>query len=166
MGDASVSDVLATGAAAAAILSIGQWVRCAWRVIAHAVVGKVIWQVPAGPGPVWGLPSPREGQVGMLAFEEARSTPGCSCVEDWRRTDPDADKESMEDYGVPVAEYCPVHGIDQINALSPEHFPARAAEPWLWDPDSRDPSPTRGEPDVFGGLYGARPPRVSLTLQA
>lgn len=143
LGDASVSDVLATGAAAAAILAIGQWVRCAWRAIARTAVGQVIWQVPVGPGPVWGLSSPREGQAGMLAFEQARSIPGCSCIEDWRRADPDADNESMEDYGVPAAEYCPVHGIDQINALSPEQFTARAAEPWLWDPDAMDPSPTR-----------------------
>lgn len=76
LDSASVSDVLATGTAAAAILAIGQWVRCGWRAIARIAVGKVIWQVPTGPGPVWGLPSPREGQVGMLAFEQARSIPG------------------------------------------------------------------------------------------
>lgn len=145
LDSASVSDVLATGAAAASILAIGQWVRCAWRAIARTAVGQVIWQVPGGPGPVWGLSSPREGQAGMVAFEQARSTPKCSCIEDWRRADPDADNESMEDYGVPAAEYCPVHGIDQINALSPEQFTARAAEPWLRDPDSPDPIPTRPE---------------------
>ncbi|QCU79145.1 hypothetical protein E7744_14155 [Citricoccus sp. SGAir0253] len=137
----SFSDVLATGAVAAAILALGQWLHWAWRAVSRAVVGPVIWQVPTGPGPVMDLPSPGEGRAGRLSWRQARTVPGCSCIEDWRRAEPDEDEESMEGCGVPAAEYCPRHGIDQVNALSPEQFRSRVAESWLWDPESPEPDP-------------------------
>lgn len=141
----SFSDVLAAAAAGASILSLSQWLSCAWRTVARASVGESVWQFPAGFGPVTGLLSPLNGETGFLSLEQARATPGCSCVEEFLRSEPDEDEEFLEHCGVPAAEYCPCHGVDQVNALSPGQFLAQAATAWLWDANSPELMPSRPE---------------------
>ncbi|GAA3696946.1 hypothetical protein GCM10023081_37390 [Arthrobacter ginkgonis] len=156
LGDSSCSDVLAAAAMAASILALSQWLHCGWRAVARAAVGDVIWQVPSGGGPVSDLLSPLEGEAGMLPFKQARTTTGCSCVEEFLRSDPDEDEEFLEHDGVPAAQYCAAHGIDQISSLTAEQFSSRAATPWFWDANSPEPVPAQPDADrsVLVGFAG------------
>ncbi|MFC5130398.1 hypothetical protein [Paeniglutamicibacter kerguelensis] len=135
----SFSDYLATAAAILSILAIIQWVRCGWRAIARTVVGNLLWQVSPGLGPVEGLLSPKEHDAGMLPFAHAQATPGCTCIEEFFRSDPSEDEEFLEGDGVLAAAYCPAHGIDQVNSLTPEQFRSKAITTWFWDENSAEP---------------------------
>jgi hypothetical protein len=143
--ESSFSDMLAAVAMAASILALSQWLHCAWRAMARAVVGNVVWQVPSGAGPVADLLSPLEGEAGILSFKQTRAITGCSCVEEFLRSNPDEDEDFLEHYGVPATEYCAAHGIDQINSLTAEQFCSRAATPWFWDANSPEPVPAHPE---------------------
>lgn len=163
----SFSDVLATAAAALSILSLAQWLRCAWQAAARASVGNLVWQVPAGYGPVRALPSTLSGGTGILSLEQARATPGCNCVEEFLRADPDEDEELLEHFGMPAAAYCPAHGIDQVNSLSAEQFLALATDPWLWDENSPEPMPARPDADrsLLVGFAGHAFPGVPARMR-
>lgn len=156
IGETSFSDFLATAALFATILAFIQWTRRGWRGFARHFVGHLIWLVPRVPGPIQGLASAIEGAAGVLPFNEAHATPGCTCIEEHLRSQALDDEDDPKVVGVPASDYCQAHGIDQVNALTPEQFRSHAATTWLWDEDSPEPASLRPESDraLLIGLAG------------
>ncbi|MFJ6418652.1 hypothetical protein [Paeniglutamicibacter sp. NPDC091659] len=145
LGDLALSDYLTTAAAGMSILALIQWLRCGWRGMARRHVGNSVWHVPVGNGPVQGLWSQHSRDLGTVPFGEAQSLPTCICIEEYLRSDPDEDEDFYETFGVSASNYCPVHGLDQINSLAPEEFRSNATNTWLWDEDSPEPSSAPAE---------------------
>lgn len=143
----SISDCLATATAGLSIGALIQWMRCAWTATARHTVGTILWQVPPGVGPVYSTSVLYEEADRVLPFERARALSSCSCLAEQREEDPDEDEEYFRSYGVLVSNYCPEHGIDKINSLTPEEFRALATNTWLFDEDSPVPASDRNEAD-------------------
>lgn len=136
-----------------AILGVSQWIRVAWILISRLLIPPRVWMVPAGGGPVefylW------QTTTGIVDHATAARTPGCICEED--------EEDWVGDLGIMASAYCPAHGIDRVNGLSPDEFSALAEEPWLWDAYSQEPvlpsSRSLGRPLVrfsghaFTGLF-------------
>lgn len=152
LGESPCSDFFAAAAVSVSMLAIIQWVRWAWRVASRLLVGTFIWRVPKDLGPVRGLRFRLEGETGRLPLDVARTEVGCTCIEEYLRSDPDEaeDAESLDRFDIPASCYCAVHGIDQINALTPEQFRSNATAMWFWDEDSIGPVDNR--PDADRGL--------------
>jgi hypothetical protein len=135
LGEESSSGVFAAAATAASIMTVAEGVKQAWRLFAMGRVGRrMVWEIPSGVGTVswWPYARNNAGQVPMDVAE----APGCNCLAEFRRSFPDSEDDLMEGEGIPASDYCPLHGIDRINELTPGEFTARAEETWLWDAGS------------------------------
>ncbi|MGP5680673.1 hypothetical protein ACTXPX_17255 [Glutamicibacter arilaitensis] len=144
--DLALSDYLGTAAAAVSILALAQWHRYGWRFLARRRVGNMVWHVPIVGGPVEGLWSSLSEDAGMVPFDHARSLTSCTCTNDFIRANPD-EVDLYGDTSITASVYCPVHGIDQINSLTPEQFRSKATNTWLWDEDSLLSISTQAEVD-------------------
>lgn len=113
------------------VLALSQWVRVVWSLISRTVVPPRVWLVPAGAGPVEFFLG--HSSTGFVDHGTAARTPGCTCAED--------EEDWISDLGVEASVYCPLHGVDVVNGLSPAQFSELAEEPWLWDLYSSDPVP-------------------------
>ncbi|TSE15723.1 hypothetical protein B1A87_007250 [Arthrobacter sp. KBS0703] len=135
LGEASQSSGFAAVAAGFSILALAVIGGQIWRLFTMGQVGtRLVWEVPAGAGlaPSW----PFEGEEsGLVGTEEVRSG-GCICLAEFRRSFPGADDHVIEEEGIHASDYCPLHGIDRVNGLSPKDFAALVGESWLWDEQS------------------------------
>jgi hypothetical protein len=144
--DLALPDYLGTAAATVSVLALVQWHRCGWRVLARRRVGNLVWHVPIASGPVQGLWASLSEDAGTVSFSHASSMPSCTCIEEFLRANPD-EGDLYGDIGVLASAYCPVHGIEQINSITPEQFRSDATNTWLWDEDSLLPMSTQEEAD-------------------
>lgn len=145
LGEASSSSFFAAAGTAASVVAIAEAVSQVWRTYAYGRVGRsLVWEIPSGRGVASWWPYARNdaGQVPM----EAAEAPGCNCLAEFRRAFPDGENDLMWNEGVPAADYCPIHGLDRINELTPTEFTALAEETWLWDAGSDLPEPA--DPDA------------------
>lgn len=145
LGEESSSNFFAAAASAASIMAVAAAVQQAWRLFATGRVGRrLVWEIPSGRGAAsWWLYGRNDtGQVPADAAE----APGCDCLAEFRLAFPDGEDELVGDEGVPASAYCPLHGIDRINALTAAEFTALSEEAWLWDAGSDLPEPA--DPDA------------------
>lgn len=146
LGEESLSNLLAGAGGGASIIAIATWIAYGWTVFARSVVDpRLIWEVPSTGGPV-GVPPSIPYGPGLIPVKETRSGP-CICLAELMRALPELDEEIIDAEGVYPSDYCPVHGIDRINGLSPEEFRTRAHHPWLWAEDSDVPGPLNAGSD-------------------
>lgn len=122
-----------------------------WRHRAHRLAGGAAWEVPARGGPVWVGPD-RDLFAGHITRTEAE-TAGCHCIGEGTRRNLIGRSEADE-HSVPADDYCPVHGIDALNALSHESLKSLAGSAWVWDADSPMPRTGPASPAIGMVLVG------------
>ncbi|MFE5836014.1 hypothetical protein [Arthrobacter sp. NPDC056493] len=141
--------VVAQFAAVATVLTVVSAGRNVWRWWAHRQARLTVWIVPGAGGPVWapGL----DPAYGDGIDPKDSETQGCSCLAEAQSRDIDGE-EDWSSGTIPADDYCPVHGIDAINALDHDTFRALARAAWLWDKSSMVPSTGSDAPDTAAGL--------------
>ncbi|KRE78731.1 hypothetical protein [Arthrobacter sp. Soil763] len=152
LGEESSSNMFAAAAMAASIMTVAAAVQQGWRLFAMGRVGRrLVWEIPAAGHPAqwWLYGNNDAGEVSM----EAAEAPGCDCLAEFRLVVPDGEDELAAGAGVPASDYCLLHGIDRINAMTTAEFTALSGETWLWDMASDLPEPADPEAIRFR-LYG------------
>ena len=142
----ALSDYLGTAAATMSILALAQWHRYAWRILAHRRVGSKVWHVPIAGGPVQRLWSSIPEDAGTVPFDDVHSLQSCSCIAEFMHARTD-ERDYRGGTDIAASAYCPVHGIEQINSLTPDQFRSNATDSWLWDEDSLQPMSVQDEAD-------------------
>lgn len=142
---------ITAGAAIASILAAASWIRRCWTSFARARVGRhLVWDIPFSGGPIRTWPMAEPYGSGLLREDESLS-PGCICKTEAHRSEfemdeDEVDEDEMDFFHIPPSPYCPLHGVDRINSLTPEEFRALARRGWLWDGGSAMPESLAWDP--------------------
>ncbi|MFE4833338.1 hypothetical protein ACFRAU_01510 [Arthrobacter sp. NPDC056691] len=126
----------ATAAAIATMLTVLWTVQYWSRSWAHRRLSGTVWQIPGSDGPVWTANLVRSYGEGLTRRDS--ETLGCICLEEAERHDMDEGPEWTAGT-ISADDYCPVHGIDAVNALDHGAFRDLARANWLWDASSALP---------------------------
>jgi hypothetical protein len=163
----SLSDVIGTGAAALTLAAIVLWCDVLWVDRSRkAVGGDLVWDVPVDMGPITAFPA-SSWFVHPGSLGRSEDGPGCICREEHLRAEPEDDELPPEEQDVLYSHYCPLHGIDRVNNLSPEEFRMFLDRRWLWDFRSPRPAKISDEPAraLVLGFIGRAFPGVPLAAE-
>ncbi|WP_434995130.1 hypothetical protein [Arthrobacter sp. Ld5] len=163
----SVSDVIGTGAAALTIAAIIFWGEVLWaNHSSRAVGGDLVWDVPANTGPITAFPA-SSWFIHPGGLGKSEDVAGCICREEHLRTEPEDEDLPLQEQEVLYSSYCPLHGIDRVNNLSPEEFRTLLDRRWLWDFRSPRPTKISDEPSraLVLGFAGRAFPGIPLVTE-
>ena len=133
------SDFLASAAVLASAMGCYLLLRFALGGVARSLTGVHAWQLPAGPGPVADLSPESDIEAGMIDVGRDTAEARCICLTELLQVFPDDALDIRSSPEVSANNHCPIHGIDALNAMTPEEFRRAASSTWLWDPLSKVP---------------------------